>query len=126
MKRLPDRYYDLVLERDQLKEELEYIKTAIDDLNKEIETIENEIDDEPKKIYVITREVFVTENDDFYSFVNEYSSIAEALVEFTMQKNDLKEAFVEYIEMSEKEDYFYVRDNDESVELALHEVYVEQ
>lgn len=126
MKRLPDRYYDLVLERDQLKEELEYIKTAIDDLNKEIEAIENEIDDEPKKFYVITREVFVTENDDFYSFVNEYSSIAEALVEFTMQKNDLKEAFVEYVEMSEEENYFYVRDNDESVELALHEVYVEQ
>jgi hypothetical protein len=43
-----------------------------------------------------------------------------------MQKNELKEAFVEYVEMSEKEDYFYVRDNDESVELALHEVYVEQ
>lgn len=126
MKRLPDRYYDLVLERDQLKEELEYIKNAIDDLNKEIEAIENEIDDEPKKFYVITREVFVTENDDFYSFVNEYSSIAEALVEFTMQKNDLKEAFVEYVEMSEEENYFYVRDNDESVELALHEVYVEQ
>jgi predicted nucleic acid-binding Zn-ribbon protein len=126
MKRLPDRYYDLVLERDQLKEELEYIKTAIDDLNKEIEAIENEIDDKPKKFYVITREVCVTENDDFYSFVNEYSSIAEALVEFTMQKNELKEAFVEYVEMSEKEDYFYVRDNDESVELALHEVYVEQ
>lgn len=126
MKRLPDRYYDLVLERDQLKEELEYIKTAIDDLNKEIEAIENEIDDEPKKFYVITREVFVTENDDFYSFVNEYSSIAEALVEFTMQKNELKEAFVEYVEMSEEENYFYVRDNDESVELALHEVYVEQ
>lgn len=126
MKRLPDRYYDLVLERDQLKEELEYIKNAIDDLNKEIEAIENEIDDEPKKFYVITREVFVTENDDFYSFVNEYSSIAEALVEFTMQKNELKEAFVEYVEMSEEENYFYVRDNDESVELALHEVYVEQ
>lgn len=124
MKRLPDRYYDLVLERDQLKEELEYIKTAIDELNKEIESIV--IDDEPKKFYVITREVFVTENDDFYSFVNEYSSIAEALVEFTMQKNDLKEAFVEYVEMSEEENYFYVRDNDESVELALHEVYVEQ
>lgn len=124
MKRLPDRYYDLVLERDQLKEELEYIKTAIDELNKEIESIV--IDDGPKKFYVITREVFVTENDDFYSFVNEYSSIAEALVEFTMQKNELKEAFVEYVEMSEKEDYFYVRDNDESVELALHEVYVEQ
>ena len=141
MKRLSDRYYELVLERDMLQEELDYLmenyssscilecmqlKTIIDSLNEEIQKIENEVNNEPKKYYIITREVYDIENDDFYSFMNEYSSIAEALVEFTIQKNELKELFEEHEEICETEDYFYIRDNLETVEIALHEVFTEQ
>lgn len=140
MKKLPERYYELVLERDQLKEEYEYLlnhkpidilecvqlSTAIDELNEEIQMLEEEMNkEEPRKFYLITREVYDIENEDFYSFVNEYKSIAEALVEFTVQTVELKELFTEYEEICDEKDYFYIRDASETVTLALHEVVID-
>ncbi len=142
MKRLPDRYYDLVLERDQLLEEadvilnskpidaLEFIDvtTKIVALEEEIHRIEQEVESEynNKKYYIITREVYDIENDDFYSFINEYSTIAEALVEFAVQVRELKEAFTTYDELYEDDRLFFIRDEVETVSLAIHEIIVEQ
>ncbi len=54
------------------------------------------------------REVYDIENEDFYSFVNEYKSIAEALVEFTVQTVELKELFIKQKSTRINEWIFYL------------------
>ena len=140
MKRLPDRYYDLVLEKDQLLEEAEEamknndipeyvcLKLKVHMIESELYQLEQEFksNNKEKKYYIIIREVYDIENDDFYSFMNEYSSVAEAMVEFAIQVRELKEAFTTYEEIYETDDIFFIRDEVETVSLAIHEVIIEQ
>ena len=140
MKRLPDRYYDLVLEKDQLLEEAEEamnnndipeyvcLKLKVHGIESELYQLEQEFksNNKEKKYYVIIREVYDIENDDFYSFMNEYSSVAEAMVEFAIQVRELKEAFTTYEEIYENDDIFFIRDEVETVSLAIHEIITEQ
>lgn len=140
MKRLPDRYYDLVLEKDQLLEEAEdamnnndipeyvNLKLKVHMIESELYQLEQEFksNNKEKKYYIITREVYDIENDDFYSFMNEYSSVAEAMVEFAIQVRELKEAFTTYKEIYETDDIFFIRDEVETVSLAIHEIIAEQ
>lgn len=140
MKRLPDRYYDLVLEKDQLLEEAEdamnhndipeyvCLKLKVHGIENELYQLEQEFksDNDQKRYYIITREVYDIENDDFYSFINEYNTIAEAMVEFAVQVRELKEAFTTYDELYEDDRLFFIRDEVETVSLAIHEIIVEQ
>lgn len=140
MKRLPDRYYDLVLEKDQLLEEAEDVinnndipeyvglKLKVHMIESELYQLEQEFksNNKEKKYYIIIREVYDIENDDFYSFMNEYSSVAEAMVEFAIQVRELKEAFTTYEEIYETDDIFFIRDEVETVSLAIHEIIAEQ
>ena len=138
MKRLPDRYYDLVLERDQLLEEAEdamnnndipeyvCLKLKVHSIEAELYHIEQTMEADNKKYYIITREVYDIENEDFYSFINEYSTIAETMVEFAVQVRELKEAFTTYDELYEDDRLFFIRDEVETVSLAIHEIIVEQ
>lgn len=136
MKRLPDRYYDLVLERDQLLEESKdiIIKTPVDalifkalkaqilSLDKEIKEIEKEID-EPKKMYIIAKEVIDFENpEDEYYFTKDYTTEEEAVDAFHEQIEELLELFSDAIEITNENGLFYIRDAQEAVTLTLYTV----
>lgn len=136
MKRLPDRYYDLVLERDQLLEEYEDIinQTPVDavrfkdlisqilSLNEEIKEIENEIDG-PKKMYVVAKEVVDFENpEDEYYFTKDYATEEEAIAAFHEQIEELLELFSDAIDITNKNGLFHIRDTQEAVTLILYTV----
>lgn len=136
MKRLPDRYYDLVLERDQLLEESKdiIIKTPVDaltfkalkaqilSLDKEIKEIEKEID-EPKKMYIIAKEVIDFENpEDEYYFTKDYTTEEEAISAFNEQIEELLELFTDAIDITNENRWFHIRDTQEAVTLTLYTV----
>lgn len=136
MKRLPDRYYDLVLERDQLLEESKdiIIKTPVDaltfkalkaqilSLDKEIKEIEKEID-EPKKMYIIAKEVIDFENpEDEYYFTKDYTTEEEAISAFNEQIEELLELFTDAIDITNENGWFHIRDTQEAVTLTLYTV----
>lgn len=136
MKRLPDRYYDLVLERDQLLEESKdiIIKTPVDalifkalkaqilSLDKEIKEIEKEID-EPKKMYIIAKEVVDFENpEDEYYFTKDYATEEEAIAAFHEQIEELLELFTDAIDITNENGWFHIRDTQEAVTLTLYTV----
>ena len=136
MKRLPDRYYDLVLERDQLLEESKdiIIKTPVDalifkalkaqilSLDKEIKEIEKEID-EPKKMYIIAKEVIDFENpEDEYYFTKDYTTEEEAISAFNEQIEELLELFSDAIDVTNENGCFHIRDTQEAVTLTLYTV----
>lgn len=136
MKRLPDRYYDLVLERDQLLEESKdiIIKTPVDaltfkalkaqilSLDKEIKEIEKEID-EPKKMYIIAKEVIDFENpEDEYYFTKDYTTEEEAISAFNEQIKELLELFTDAIDVTNENGWFHIRDTQEAVTLTLYTV----
>lgn len=129
MTRLPDRYYDLVLEIDQLKEEEQELKNQqpvnlneiinirqlINNLQEELKTFE-----EPEYRYVISREVIDLENpEDEYYFTKEYTSEEEAMIEFETQVDELKELFTEVLEMKLENGMFFIRDKVEEVSLVV-------
>lgn len=78
MKNYPTRYYDLLTERDVLKEEIEFMeRIGLKDISQLVDNqiyltkIEAEIkqiekDCAPKEFYMITKEVFDKRNDDYY------------------------------------------------------------
>ena len=118
MKRLPERYYDLVLERDQLLEESEYIlnQTPVDalrfiDLTSQILSLEEEIKeiekemDEPKKMYIIAR---------------------EAIDAFHEQIEELLELFTDATNITNENGLFHIEDVQEAVTLILYIVDIDE
>lgn len=139
MKKLPDRYYDLVLERDQLLEESEYVinHTPVDvlrfvELTTQIVTIEEEIKEiekeinEPKKMYVIAREVIDYENpEDEYYFTEDYATEEEAIDALHEQIEELLELFTEATNVVNESGLFHIEDAQEAVTLILYVINVD-
>ena len=140
MKRLPERYYDLVLERDQLLEESEYIlnqtpvyalrfidlTSQILSLEEEIKEIEKEMD-EPKKMYIIAREVIDYENpEDEYYFTKDYATEEEAIDAFHEQIEELLELFTDATNITNENGLFHIEDAQEAVTLILYIVDIDE
>ena len=134
MKRLPDRYYELVLEIGQLKEEEQDlikqepinlfevidIRQQINELQQEVNLIEESID-EIEYRYVVAKEVIDLENpEDEYYFTKEFTTEAEAWIEFETEVEYLKEVFTEPTEMELHDGAFHVKDKDEEVNLVIY------
>ena len=130
MTRMPDRYYDLVLEIDQLKEEEQELKNQqpvdlneIIRLRQLINTLREELleFEEPVYRYVISKEVVDLENpEDEYYFTKEFDNEEEAWRTFEEEVDELKELFTEVLEMKLENGMFFIRDNVEEVSLMIY------
>ena len=109
--RLTDSYYDLVLERDQLLEELEYIE-------KEIEKMENQ-----KPRFMLVKEIVDKEHDEciFYTH-EEFYNYTDAKIIFDEYVRDVKSAIEGVIEAVEHEGIFHISNNEESINLIIYDL----
>lgn len=138
MANYPERYYELLTMRDQLNDDIEFMKKiGLNDISKLIDVqlyltqVEAEIkqiekDYMPKEFYMVNKEVYDKLNDDYYYvLVGEYFEEEEALEAFKEEQEWLITEFDADCTITEEPGLFTIEDKDASATLVMVKVEVE-
>ena len=129
--RLPDKYYDLILERDQLLEEEECIlmhepmnlenlyevRLALAEIERELKLLEKERDFK----YILVSEMIDLEyHECIFRTTKEFDNEEQARCVFNEEIESVKRTFEDTVELVEHEDIFHIANLIDEINIILY------
>lgn len=131
--RIPDKYYDLIMERDQLLEEeacilmheplnleaLYNVRLSLSKVESDLKLLEENVE---VKFVVVSEMIELEHTESIFRNTKEFDNEESAKIYFREEVESIKRAFINKEELIEHEDIFHIKNKDEEINIMLYKV----